>query len=153
MHAPTNARARRHAHPRPRTLDAPPPAQVVNYPFDAYNDWRQESGPSTSPDDATYKYLARTYSTNHAFMSQSEVGFGAAGGLVDSGAPGRLEPSQRVALAGVHELTNRGSLGVLLRQGCRPGTRPPQPQRRASNCNPRSPPQEFKDGITNGAEW
>jgi hypothetical protein len=37
---------------------------------------RQRYGPSLSPDDATFKFLAHLYADKHSFMSKSNVGPG-----------------------------------------------------------------------------
>jgi hypothetical protein len=50
-------------------------AVVANYPYDGFSDGSEQlrAGGNPSPDDATFKYLAKTYAKNHAFMSASTV--------------------------------------------------------------------------------
>jgi hypothetical protein len=50
---------------------------VVNYPYDGYTSPGRSGTAHLTPDDATFKFLARTYADKNPLMAASRVGFGA----------------------------------------------------------------------------
>jgi hypothetical protein len=124
------ARVREARSPFPPSLPPTPTTKRDGYP-DSSEAERGVKNPT--PDDATFVFLAKTYAAAHAFMSKSKVG-GRWGG-------GEGRNTQAYARAHVHTPHEHKTQAHAQTR-----------TRHARTCT-RTTPQEFPDGITNGAKW